>query len=59
MTTRARRLQSEIAHLEARYDDHFPPCIYKVLQKLRAELVEASLPCHGARYERPVQSKHA
>jgi hypothetical protein len=32
------RLRSEIAQLEARYDDHFPPSVYAVLERLRREL---------------------
>ena len=32
------RLRSEIAQLEARYDDHFPPGVYAVLERLRGEL---------------------
>jgi hypothetical protein len=32
------RLRSEIAQLEARYDDSFPPGVYAVLERLRREL---------------------
>jgi hypothetical protein len=32
------RLRSEIAQLEARYDDTFPPGVYAVLERLRREL---------------------
>jgi hypothetical protein len=34
----AERLRSEIAQLEARYDDSFPPGVYAVLERLRREL---------------------
>jgi hypothetical protein len=34
------RLRSEIAQLEARYDDSFPPSVYSVLERLRGELAE-------------------
>ena len=37
--TRADRLRSEIAQLEARYDGLFPPGVYSVLENLRRELV--------------------
>ena len=33
-----KRLQPEIAQLEARYDDLFPPGVYAVLERLRCEL---------------------
>lgn len=32
------RLRSEIAQLEARYDDVFPPGVYAVLEDLRRQL---------------------
>jgi hypothetical protein len=32
------RLRSEIAQLEARYDDSFPPGVYAVLERLKREL---------------------
>ena len=35
---RIERLRSEIAQLEARYDDSFPPGVYAVLERLRSEL---------------------
>ena len=38
--TRIERLRSEIAQLEARYDDSFPPAIYVVLERLRSELAK-------------------
>jgi hypothetical protein len=41
MTENIKRLRSEIADLEARYDYHFPPAIYAVLEKLRTELAWA------------------
>jgi hypothetical protein len=34
----AERLRSEIAQLEARYDDSFPPGVYAVLERLKREL---------------------
>ncbi len=34
----ARRLRSEIAQLEARYDNVFSPGVYAVLERLRREL---------------------
>lgn len=43
---RSERLRSEIAQLEARYDNTFPPGVYAVLESLRHELAalqEASL----------------
>jgi len=36
--SRAERLRSEIAQLEARYDGLFPPSVYAVLQGLKREL---------------------
>ena len=33
-----KRLRSEIAQLEARYDGLFPPGVYAVLKRLRREL---------------------
>ena len=33
-------LRSEIAQLEARYDDSFPPAVHAVLERLRAELAK-------------------
>jgi len=36
--SRAERLRSEIAQLEARYDGLFPPSVYAVLQRLKREL---------------------
>jgi hypothetical protein len=38
MTKNIKHLRSEIAHLEARYDNHFSPAIYAVLEKLRTDL---------------------
>ena len=35
---RIERLQSEIAQLEARYDEVFPPGVYAVLEDLRRQL---------------------
>jgi len=35
---RIERLRSEIAQLEARYDEVFPPGIYAVLEDLRRQL---------------------
>jgi hypothetical protein len=37
---RIERLRSEIAQLEARYDDSFPPSVYAVLKCLRDDLVK-------------------
>jgi hypothetical protein len=37
--TRADRLRSEIAQLEARYDGLFPPGVYSVLESLKLELI--------------------
>jgi hypothetical protein len=37
---RVKQLRSEIAQLEARYDDSFPPGVYAVLERLRRELAE-------------------
>jgi hypothetical protein len=34
------RLRSDIAQLEARYDDSFPPSVYSALERLRGELAE-------------------
>jgi hypothetical protein len=40
LPTRAERLRSEIAQLEARYDSGaMPRSIYEVLKRMRAELV--------------------
>jgi hypothetical protein len=38
------RLTSEIAQLEARYDGHFPPSVYAVLERLRRELAALEQP---------------
>jgi len=38
--SRIERLRSEIAQLEARYDDSFPPAVHAVLERLRAELAK-------------------
>ena len=35
---RVERLRSEIAQLEARYDEVFPPGVYAVLEELRRQL---------------------
>jgi hypothetical protein len=35
---RIERLRSEIAQLEARYDEVFPPGVFAVLEELRREL---------------------
>ena len=35
---RIERLRSEIAQLEARYDEVFPPSVYAVLEELRRQL---------------------
>lgn len=35
---RIERLRSEIAQLEARYDEVFPPGVYAVLEDLRRQL---------------------
>ena len=35
---RIERLRSEIAQLEARYDEIFPPGVYAVLEELRRQL---------------------
>ena len=35
---RIERLRSEIAQLEARYDEVFPPGLYAVLEELRRQL---------------------
>jgi hypothetical protein len=35
---RIKRLKSEIAQLEARYDGLFPPAIFMVLKNLKCEL---------------------
>jgi hypothetical protein len=40
--TRIKRLRSEIAQLEARYDDSFPPGVFAVLVRLRRELAKLS-----------------
>jgi hypothetical protein len=43
LPTRAERLRSEIAQLEARYDSGaMPRSIYEVLKRLRAELIRRS-----------------
>lgn len=34
-----KRLRSEIAQLEARYDGMFPPGVYSVLEELKRKLV--------------------
>jgi len=34
------RLRSEIAQLEARYDDSSPPGVYAILERLRDDLVK-------------------
>jgi hypothetical protein len=44
-----RSLRSEIAMLEARYDQHFPPAIYAQLERLRRQLAWAE---HQAQKER-------
>jgi hypothetical protein len=41
---RSERLRSEIAQLEARYDDTFPPGVYAVLESLRRELAALQKP---------------
>ena len=41
---RSQRLRSEIAQLEARYDDTFPPAVYAVLECLRRELAALQKP---------------
>ena len=38
--SRIERLRSEIAQLEARYDDSFPPGVHAVLERLRTELAK-------------------
>jgi hypothetical protein len=38
INVRTERLRSEIAQLEARYDDSFPPGVYAVLERLKREL---------------------
>jgi hypothetical protein len=40
----ADRLRNEIAQLEARYDDSFPPGVYSVLERLRRELIALTKP---------------
>ena len=35
-----KRLRSEIAQLEARYDGMFPPGVYAVLEELKRKLAE-------------------
>ena len=43
LPTRAERLRSEIAQLEARYDSGaMPRSIYEVLKRLRAELARSA-----------------
>ena len=42
---RIERLRSEIAQLEARYDDSFPPGVYAVLERLRGELAKLNKVC--------------
>jgi hypothetical protein len=41
---RIERLRSEIAQLEARYDDSFPPGVYAVLERLRGKLAKLNKP---------------
>ena len=41
---RSEHLRSEIAQLEARYDDMFPPGVYAVLESLRRELAALQKP---------------
>jgi len=41
---RSERLRSEIAQLEARYDDMFPPGVYAVLESLRRQLAALQKP---------------
>jgi hypothetical protein len=38
INVRTERLRSEIAQLEARYDNSFPPSVYVVLERLKREL---------------------
>jgi hypothetical protein len=42
--TRADRLRSEIAQLEARYDGLFPPEVYSVIEGLRREFTALNVP---------------
>jgi hypothetical protein len=38
INVRTERLRAEIAQLEARYDNSFPPSVYAVLERLKREL---------------------